>query len=191
MVTNLTNAQPLSPITVVLHGDAIMWSIGNAASEGLELLAESGDNSMIIADSAVLTSASSDGVVMPGTSATISVTTTDEMAGYLTLVSMLVNTNDAFSGLTGLELSSLTVNNPRSWSLGVYDSGTEANSESMGTIPGPADSGTGFDIARDDVDFVAMHPGVVSMDDGLTSSVLTEAHRIDNPAIKLTITRTK
>jgi len=30
---------------------------------------------------------------------------------------------------------------------------------------------------------------VVSAEDGLTMSVLTAAHRFDNPAVKLTITR--
>ncbi len=57
----------------------------------------------------------------------------------------------------------------------------------MGTIPEPADSSTGFDALRDDVDFVTYHSGVVSADDGLSSSVLTQAHRFDNPAVKLII----
>jgi len=85
----------------------------------------------------------------------------------------------------------MAIDDVKSWNLNVYDSGTEANSEAVGTIPGPADDGTGFDAARNDVDFVALHSGVVSQDDGLSSSVLTQAHRFDNPAIKLTITRTK
>jgi len=104
---------------------------------------------------------------------------------------MLVNTNDAFSGLTGLELSNLEVDQENSWNLNVYDAGTEANNEAAGTIPGPADGGIGFDEMRNDVNVVTLHPGVVSQDDGLTSSVLTQAHRFDNPAIKLTITRIK
>ena len=190
-VLNLTHGQPLSPIAAVLHSDAAMWMIGEPASESLELLAESGDNTDFMAETAVLSSASNEAVVMPGTSATITLSTTDAMATHLTIVSMLVNTNDAFSGLTGVDLSSFVVDAPQSWTLGVYDAGTELNSELAGTIPGPADGGAGYDIARDDVDFVAMHPGIVSIDDGLTDSVLSQAHRIDNPAIKLTITRIK
>ena len=104
---------------------------------------------------------------------------------------MLVNTNDAFSGLTGVDISTLTVNQEKSWRLNVYDSGTELNNEAVGTIPGPADGGVGFDAARNDIDLVGYHSGVVSKDDGLSSSVLTQAHRFDNPAVKLTITRTK
>ncbi|WDE05983.1 spondin domain-containing protein [Thalassomonas viridans] len=188
-VTNLTYAQPLSPIAVVLHGDSALWTVGEMASTPLEILAEGGDNSDLIAMDAILASASGEGAVGPGASATLTVTTTDETATHLSVVSMLVNTNDAFTGLTAMDLSSLAVDSPQTWTLGVYDAGTEANSELAGTIPGPADGGAGYDAERDDVDFVARHPGVVTMDDGLSTSVLTQAHRFDSPAIKLTITR--
>jgi hypothetical protein len=190
-VTNLTYAQPLSPLAVVLHNDSKMWMTGEAASVSLEKLAESGDNSDFISGDEVLASNSGDGVVMPGLAATVEVTTTDRNATFFTATTMLVNTNDAFTGLTGVDISSMAIDDVKSWNLNVYDSGTEANSEAMGTIPGPADSGTGFDEARNDVDFVAIHPGVVSQDDGLSNSVLTQAHRFVNPAIKLSITRTK
>jgi len=191
MVTNLTYAQPLSPIAVVLHGDSKMWSVGEAASVPLEKLAEGGDNSDFIADSNVLASSSAEGPLLPGTASSITISTTDRAATNLTVATMLVNTNDAFSGLTGIDISSMAVDELKSWNLNVYDSGTELNDEAMGSIPGPVDGGTGFDMARDDVNFVAYHSGVVSQDDGLSSSVLTQAHRFDNPAIKLTITRTK
>ena len=73
--------------------------------------------------------------------------------------------------------------------LPVLDAGTEANSEAAGTIPGPADGGEGYNAERDDADLVSFHPGVVSADDGLMMSALTSAHRFDNPAVKLSITR--
>ncbi|MCW8834408.1 MAG: spondin domain-containing protein [Colwellia sp.] len=190
-ITNLTYAQPLSPLAVLLHGDNTMWMVGSSASEPLEKLAESGDSADLLAEAGVLASASDTGVLLPGASSSVTVSTTDRMATHFTSATMLVNTNDAFSGLTGVDISTLAVDESKSWNLNVYDSGTEANTEAMGTIPGPADGGAGFDAARDDVNFVAYHSGVVSQDDGLTSSVLTQAHRFDNPAIKLTITRTK
>lgn len=190
-LTNLTYAQPLSPLGVVLHADSKMWMVGEASSVALEKLAESGDNSDFIADSTALAANSGDGVVLPGTESTVEVSTTDRNATYFTAATMLVNTNDAFSGLTGIDISTMAIDDTTSWNLAVYDAGTEANTEMMGSIPGPADGGVGFDEARDDVDFVAYHSGVVSQDDGLSSSVLTQAHRFDNPAIKLTITRTK
>ena len=188
-VTNLTYGQPLSPIAVVLHDEGNIWGVGEAASNELEVLAEGGDNSGIIGLDMVTASASGSAPVGPGASETLTVNIEDKTDAKLSLVTMLVNTNDAFTGLTGLDLSGLMVGDSWSNTVGVYDAGTEANSEAMGTIPGPADGGTGFESVRDDVDFVARHPGVVSQDDGLSTSVLTQAHRFDNPAIKITITR--
>ena len=72
----------------------------------------------------------------------------------------------------------------------VYDAGTEANTEEAATLV-TAPGGEGFNAERDDVDFVAMHPGVVGNQDGLTNSALTGAHRFDNPAVKITVTRTE
>jgi len=190
-LTNLTYAQPLSPIAVSLHGDSKMWQIGQAASVPLEKLSESGDNSDFLALATNMATTSSEGPVPPGTSVTLNISTTESMANYLTVVTMLVNTNDAFSGLTGVDISTLELNQEKSWRLNVYESGTEKNDEAAGTIPGPADGGVGYDSARNDTNLVGYHSGVVSKDDGLSSSVLTQAHRFDNPAVKLTITRTK
>ena len=45
-VTNLTNAQPLSPVAVIAHQPGYsMFSIGSAGTVGLETMAEGGDNS--------------------------------------------------------------------------------------------------------------------------------------------------
>ncbi len=190
-IVNLTNAQPMSPIAIALHADDKLWEVGVASSSALEVLAEGGDNSAFLEQPAVLASTSGEGVLMPGVTSTLSVTTQDMAATHLTITTMLVNTNDAYSGLTGLDLSTFDVDQSQSWALGVYDAGTEANSEAMGTIPGPADGGSGYDEARDDINLVTMHSGVVTQDDGLANSVLTQAHRFDNPAMQLTITRTK
>lgn len=190
-VTNLTYAQPLSPLAVMLHTDSKMWTVGTSSSVALEVLAESGDNTDFLADSSAIASSSGSGVVLPGASSSVEIATTDRLATNFTAATMLVNTNDAFSGLTGIDISTMVVDDTKTWRLNVLDAGTELNSEALGTIPGPADGGIGFEATRDDVDFVGYHSGVVSQDDGLSSSVLTQAHRFDNPAITLTITRTK
>lgn len=190
-VTNLTYGQPLSPVGVALHDEGQFWMVGETASTELEYLAEGGDNSQLLGLSVVNASASGDAPFGPGASQTVTVTIEDTTDSKLSLVTMLVNTNDAFTGLNAIDLSGLMVGDSWSSYAGVYDSGTEANSEMAGTIPGPADGGTGFDAARDDVDFVGKHPGVVSQDDGLATSVLTQAHRFDNPAVYITITRTE
>jgi hypothetical protein len=103
---------------------------------------------------------------------------------------MLVNTNDAFTGVTEVSLSGLELGESMTMNALSYDSGTEANSEALGTIPGPADGGEGFNSVRDDLaDHVTLHSGAITMDDGLNTSVLTEAHRWDNPTARVTITR--
>ncbi len=187
-VTNLTYAQPLSPLGVILHTESKMWMVGSPASVALEKLAEGGDTTDFLSDSNALATSSGVGMILPGSANTVEISTTDRNATFFTAATMLVNTNDAFSGLTGIDISTMALDDKKSWNLNVYDAGTESNSETMETLPS---NGTGFDATRDDVDFVGYHSGVVSQDDGLSSSFLTQAHRFDNPAIKLTITRTK
>jgi len=190
-ITNLTHAQPMSPVAVVLHNDEQLWQLGMMSSVALENLAESGDNSMVLAQSMVLAGQSGADIIMPGMSETIIVTLTDTEPMMLSLATMLVNTNDAFSGVNALSLTNLMVGESISMTTSSYDAGTERNSEMMSTIPGPVAGGEGFNEMRDDVDFVAMHAGVVSVDDGLSTSVLTQAHRFDNPTLAVLITRTE
>lgn len=188
-VTNLTNAQPLSPVAVVLHNEGALFELGASASVALENLAESGDNSEVLAQDMVLASASGTGVIMPGMSETVSVSLVDTKPMMLSTATMLVNTNDAFSGINAMSLENMAVGESISLRTSSYDSGTEKNSETMATIPGPAAGGEGFNAERDDVDFIGMHSGVISSDDGLMQSVLTQAHRFDNPTLAISVTR--
>jgi len=198
VISNLTNAQPLSPIAVVAHdGDFRVFTIGLPATAGLELLAEGGDNSDFIteadADSNVFASVSGSAPIPPaGTDTlTISATTANISNINLSLVTMLVNTNDGFSGINQLAVGQLNVGESLEVRGVVYDAGTESNSEMAGTIPGPADGGEGFNALRDDrADQVTMHTGVVSADDGLAESILTQQHRFDNSAVSIRVTRT-
>lgn len=188
-VTNLTNAQPVSPIVVAFHKDGKLWQIGEPASEALEVLAESGDNTMYLEEPMLTSVVSSNGLVMPGSSETLELIQVDLQPMFLSLVTMLVNTNDAFTGINALDISMMTVGEIYSFNTSSYDAGTENNNELMATIPGPAAGGEGFNAERDDVNVVAMHPGVVSKDDGLTNSVLSFSHRLDNPTLNVVITR--
>ncbi len=191
---NLTANQPLSPFAVLAHNDQFtLFSTGMAASIAVEQMAESGDNSAILAykesDTNVMGAYSGNGVIMPGGSETISFTTTDKSVNRVSISSMLVNTNDAFVGFNQADLSALTVDGAMTYSLAVWDAGTEANSETAATIPGPAGGGEGFNSDRDDNDIVTLHSGVISADDGLSTSTLNASHRFQNPAARLTITR--
>lgn len=188
-VTNLSHAQPLSPVAVVLHSTGQFWTIGESASEELEYLAEGGDNSFILGHSMVESGESGVAPVAPGASETISISIEDNDMPLLSVITMLVNTNDAFTGLNAHNLAELAPGDSWSTTAHVYDSGTEKNSEASGTIPGPVDGGTGFDALRDDVDFVSMHPGIVATEDGLASSVLSKVHAFDNPVAKISVSR--
>jgi len=189
-VQNLTNNQPLSPVTVLSHAmDVSLWQLGQSASMGVEYTAEAGDNTMLISDNTNFDNASSEGLLMPGNTATLMLTTDDEN-NYLSIISMLVNTNDAFTGLVQYDLSQLAVGDVKSMLLPVYDAGTEGNSELAATLPGPVTGGEGFNEMRDDVDFVSRHSGVVTSDDGLTQSALDESHRFEALVAKVTIERT-
>ena len=196
-VTNLTNGQPMSPVAVIAHqtGYAI-FTVGAAATAGLETLAEGGDNSALIAeadaDAQVTTSASGAAPIGPAGSETITVDVLQSnLPGLnISVSTMLVNTNDAITGLNGASVADMMAGESLSWRTIAYDSGTEANTESAAHIPGPAGGGEGFNAARDDLaDRVAMHTGVVSQDDGFAASDLTGQHRFDNPVAQVSIER--
>ena len=113
-VTNLTNAQPLSPVGVIAHIDGYsVFAVGDPASVGLEELAEGGDNTALLAeadaDAAVITTASGAAPIGPAGSETISFQVLEsELADVRVSTStMLVNTNDAITMLNGMDVGSL------------------------------------------------------------------------------------
>jgi len=183
-LVNLTANQPMSP-PVAATTDHSWWNDGSAASIALEHLAEGGDASALIdgEKNAVQTSS----LLLPGMTASLTLKTDDERP-MLSLATMLVNTNDAFSGLTAEDLSDLHSGEQRILWLPARDAGTEANSESAATIPGPAGGGEGFNADRDDVTgVVTLHPGVVGAEAGASGSALDASHRFDNPVLRVTI----
>ncbi|WP_299944815.1 spondin domain-containing protein [uncultured Microbulbifer sp.] len=194
-VTNLTHGQPLSPVAVVAHDGTLRgWTVGQPSSNGLELLAEGGDNSefvMAFEDAGSFASVSAEAPLGPGGTESLSLSFAEEEGVLLTVATMLVNTNDAFSGVTRVDVSTLAVGESLQRLAPIYDAGTEFNSELAGTIPGPADGGEGFNAEREDMNFVARHPGIVSRADGYAESVLDQSHRFDQPAMLLSITRTE
>jgi hypothetical protein len=196
-VSNLTNSQPFSPVAVIAHQSGYsVFEIGTAASVGLEELAEGGDNSALLAeadaDSMVISSNSGAAPIGPAGSETVTVDLLEsDLPGLLVSVAtMLVNTNDAFTS-PSVAVEDMMVGDILTFYSVAYDAGTEADTEIAAFIPGPAGGGTGFDAMRDDgADRVSMHSGVVSQDDGLASSDLSEQHRFDNPVAHFRIERT-
>ncbi len=193
-VTNLTEAQPLSPLAVILHRDGYaIWQVGSAASDGLERLAEGGNPDALLleasANPAVITTVADSTAILPGTSSSVTLMSHAKGNLALSLATMLVNTNDGFTGIKAEILDGLARQQSRSITVRAYDAGTEANSESVATVPGPAAGGEGYNTVRDDRDSVGGHPGVISSDDGLSGSALNASHRFDSPVALVTITR--
>ncbi|MCQ1058624.1 spondin domain-containing protein [Photobacterium sp. ZSDE20] len=193
-VKNTSANQPLSPLAVIGHSnDYQLFTIGQPASEALEMLAESGDNSTLLSEQAdgISVQAAGSGVILPAGSDSVTVTIDTSTSSYLSVASMLVNTNDAFVAETAMDLADLAVGDTLRIAMPAWDSGTEANDEAAETIPGPAAGGEGFNSERDDNDRVSFHPGVISKDDGLSTSILDATHRFQSPAAQLIITRTE
>ena len=124
----------------------------------------------------------------------------------LSVTTMLVDTNDAFTGLNAMDISNMAIGQKMIFSTITWDSGTEANTETAATMPGPAaqaagggGGSAGFSGVRDDLlDAVHAHRGALTnanaMDaskEGLATSVLTEADRWDNPTAQIVVVRTR
>lgn len=206
-LVNLTAGQPLSPMVAIAHNDGFsMFNVGDAASVALEQLAEGGASAPMAAlagdsKSVYASAVASGGTLQPGPDNRAMVSLTVPVSGLpnlrLSIASMLGNTNDGFAGLAAQPLATLAVGASMDVRLLSYDAGTERNTESADTVPGPATAKSGgkregFNATRDDiVNTVHLHPGIVSSDDGLPTSALTQAQRWDNPVAVLTIKRTQ
>ena len=178
-VTNLTAAQPMSPVVV---SSASIFSVGESVSIGLEKLAEGGDNSDLVNENSV----SGTKLIKPSQNDEVVIETKVQK---LSLASMLVKTNDAFVGLDSYNLSSLAIDSVVEVTLLVYDAGTEENSESNSSVPGLG--GEGFNSARESINQVSIHSGIISKDEGFVSSNLSAMDKFNNPAARVTITRIK
>ena len=109
-VSNLTNAQPLSPVAVVAHGDAYApFALGMPASAGLETLAEDGDNSGFLSEAAAIAenSVSGSGAIGPGMNQTIIIDILEATVrvSKISVITMLVNTNDAITAVNAISLA--------------------------------------------------------------------------------------
>ncbi len=195
-VSNITNSQPLSPLAVIVHSDNYRaWEVGLPASVALEVLAEGGDPGELVRTAAnnpeVLAAAKGVAPIPPGANETIDVTFVESNENiYLTVATMLVHTNDGFGGVNAEMLTRLNVGDSLTLMAPAFDAGTEINSENAASIPGPAVGGEGFNPAREDINFVHIHSGILSSQDGLNDSALAGAHRWDNPVLKIVVTRT-
>lgn len=191
-ITNGSAKQLLAPAAVLLNTQPVnLWAIGSPASAALEQLAESGSPDALLA-SVLASDSASAGPTPAGASNAVILSLPASMPAYISFASMPVYTNDGFVGLQNIDVSSLMLGESMHMAVPVYDAGTEANTESLNTLPGPDVGGEGFDAERDDIhNYVTRHAGVVSFDGGLTTSVLDESYRFDSGSFYLKVTRTQ
>ncbi len=206
-LTNLTNGIFFTPVLVAAHDmNTQLFTAGSAASTNLQIMAEGGDISGLVAD---VQAASGDvvenpagGMLAPGVSVNFNMMT-DNSNTQLTLTAMLLPTNDGFVGIDSLDIP--TVAGTYTFFLNAYDAGTEANNELINGggaagvlgIPedpaGPAGNagtgGTGLTTVENNTT-VHVHPGNLgdSSTDNGASDLNNTVHRWLNPVAKLVIT---
>lgn len=141
-ITNITPGQSFTPQLVVTHpGDAILFRLGEPASEALEILAEAGDTTPLTeALGGVATDIQTiPGLLGPGEHSSV-VVTGNPGRGYISVAAMMIPTNDSFVALNRVKL-------PASGGImqlvPAYDAGTEYNDQSCANIPGPQCGGEG------------------------------------------------
>lgn len=191
VIENLTpqtvpgGSQVFSPPVLATHKRRIrIFKVGEFASPELSLIAEDGNTGpmvdLLTGSSEVKSVVTGDGPIVPGGSATYEIQA-DLWHPRLSAAFMLVNTNDGFSGISGLRLP---FGGRVSLYLNSYDAGSEQNTELASDIPGPCCGSPGQ--GPDEHLPIRHHPGILGIGD-----LSVDDYGWSDPAVKLTITRTK
>ncbi|MEM6688595.1 MAG: spondin domain-containing protein [Planctomycetota bacterium] len=145
--TGQTGGTWVTPVFAGLHdGTFDLFQGGQAASAGLELLAEVGMNGTVTSDfesGGFGQAQNTNGVLMPFDSASLLFQGVDLTAtSQLTLATMLLPSNDWFLSndiTSGFDISGLSVGNPLTFTLDrLYDAGTEVNDFAFAPPPNQA-----------------------------------------------------
>lgn len=186
-ITNITKAQIFTPIMVASHGaDTKLFTLGEAASSELEILAESGNPGPLsdkLADEADADVAVAGDVLLPGDSVTLYVKAGGKNK-YISVASMLVPSNDAMFAVNGIRApkgrDSLELGSP------AYDAGTEDNDELCVSIPGPPFLCQGEGVSAGGGEgSVYVHSGIRGIGD-----VHADTYDWRNPVASISIRRT-
>jgi len=194
-ITNNTNGIYFTPLLVSAHPSTTMlFTAGDSASANLQLMAEGGNISGLVADLDTVNADSitnpATGLLAPGASTMTTLSTAAENTN-LSIVAMMLPTNDGFIGLNNwkvpTEAGIYTIN------INAYDAGTEANTEIITDIPADpgAHAGTGATGLTSTIEgFVHIHRGNIgdSNATGGKSDLDASAHRWLNPVATVTVT---
>ena len=158
-ITNATTHHVFTPVLIATHHKSVsLFNVGSIASDGLSLQAETGDPSVLLAETQARTGVMDTliGDFTPYGQTTEYVISAKKKA-RLSLTTMLATTNDGFAALNGVTLPKRSA----TYYAHVYDAGTENNNEDCAFIPGPPcsmESGNQRDIEVEG--FISLHNGV-------------------------------
>jgi hypothetical protein len=189
-ITNAANGTYFTPLMVAAHSKHVdAFQVGEPASDSLQLTAECGNTSGLIAAfenaGADIDNNPAGGALAPGASATATLHPS-RWNDRLTIAGMLVPTNDGFVGLDSIRVPK--VPGTYTYAVNGYDAGTEANDEWCANIPGPTCGGIGLSPGPNygDEGYVHVHRGIHGIGD------LAEAsYDWRNPVAKISIVRTR
>lgn len=175
----------------VHQGRHDLFKKGEAASNGIQQLAENGGVPVLAAEAAANADISASTVIgaapiAPGATVTGSLEVIGA-ANRFSLAAMLICTNDGFGGIDGKGLPR-DVGDRHEYRARAYDAGTEQNTELFVDLVPPC-SGTGVGTGMSNPDLaeggtIHRHAGIQGVGD------LTEAHAWSGPVLKIMIERT-
>ena len=204
-ITNLTAGQPLTPPILVTHTSRTsIFTVGEAASEGIRQIAENGNGAPlmqalgedtqvhdVVAGTAPLVPANNPGATGFDSTATFTITTHGK-AKFLSYASMLICTNDGFTGLDSVRLP----NHQTTVYTAAYDARTETNTEDFVDIVPPCQGLIG--VSSDDPGTGMSNPllaedGIVIPHVGINGGVdlFPEVHGWSDPVTKIEIERVR
>jgi hypothetical protein len=204
-ITNLTAGQPLTPPILATHTSRTgIFKVGEAASEGIQQIAENGNGAPllqalgedtqvhdVVAGTAPLVPANNPGGTGFGSSETYTITTHGR-ARFLSYASMLICTNDGFTGLDSVRLPK----HKKTVYTAAYDARTEANTEDFADIVPPCQALIG--VSSDDMGSGMSNPllaedGIVIPHVGINGGVdlFPEVHGWTDPVTKIEIERVR
>jgi len=189
-VTNLTGGQPMTPFAVATHsGSTSIFEAGQAASAGLQSIAENGGVPDLVAELASNPNVGDVAVagaapIAPGDSASALITS---MPGErkISLAGMLICTNDGFAAIDSAQLDA---NGKTTVIYGsAYDAGTELNTEDYDDLVPPCDGLGQTGMSNP----LLAEGGVVHHHEGIQGvGQLTPAqHGWSGPVIRVTVER--
>ena len=197
-IINMAAGQLLSPPLVATHTqDLRVFAVGDAAREGIRVIAEEGRNTALAAElsddpdigAVVAAETPVHRVGGPGSSSMTLMVESRGAADRLSAAMMVGCTNDGFTGLSSVELSRSFV--AVDYYAAAYDAGTEANDQlyahipdgcaALGPVPVAAD---GMNLRTANNDPITMHPGIVPNEGDLTA-----AYAWGEPIVKISVRR--